>query len=575
MTEEDNDSSPRIGEDPFDGSTIDWVRGQEADERVSLERLGDDPLLDDFLEDGLPIREDNDPVSGPLLGPVTLPSDVDEAAPGLLGIDQADGPSTSGPRAPRIALRSAIDGDQSSRPRVSIGQVLLAEDRRPGATFSFPSDFRWGVSVAGNSVEGFNLDSEWWAWEQESGHIKLGHTSGLACDWWKNAEADFDRAADLGVSALRLSVEWPRVEPGPNVFDDHVLQRYAAMLRALRERDIEPMVTFHHFSNPLWMAERGGWEQRGAIGLYSRYVRRAVEALADDCDLWCTFNDPNLYAYMAYGEGHFPPGKSDARAAIKVLRHMIEAHAAAYREIHSVQPDARVGLAHHYRPVAPADREAPEDVRTARRAHQTYNRAIVGSIWQGRWLSPLGVGPAPGLRRKLDWIGFSYYGRDLVQFDGRGRRAMLGRRLVSPGAEVLNGGLGEYYPQGLFECLQDLARMEIPIYVTENGIPDGEDDLRPRYLVAHLYEVWRALQRSYPIVGYYHRTLLDGFEWADGWTQRFGLLAFSPDSPARTPRRSAHLYSDIAHSGSINSELIDEYAPQLRGILLPEPVLEG
>lgn len=569
MAEVDHDGRPRIGEDPFDGTTIDWVRGQETE--APLEVLGDDPLRGE----GRAMLAEEGQMGGPLLVPVTLPSDVDELVPELAEREAADGPSTSGPAVARTARTSVYAVEPSARPLVSIGEVLLAEDRRPEATFCFPGDFRWGVSVAGNSVEGFNLDSEWWAWEQESGHIKLGHTSGLACDWWKNAEADFDRAVELGVNALRLSVEWPRVEPGPGVFDDYVLQRYAEMLQSLRERNIEPMVTLHHFSNPLWMAERGGWEQRRSVALFARYVRRAVEALAEHCDLWCTLNDPNLYAFLAYGEGLFPPGKSDSKAVVSVMRHMLEAHAAAYDEIHSVQPDARVGLSHNYRPLAAADPEAPEDLRTARRAHQTYNRSLVASLMQGRWASPLGRGPAPGLRNRLDWIGFSYYGRDLVQFDGRRRRAILGRRLASPGAEVLDGGLGEFYPRGLFEGVQSLARLGIPIYVTENGVPDDDDDLRPRYIVAHLYEVWRALQMSYPVVGYYHRTLLDSFEWADGWTQRFGLLAFGPDSPDRTPRRSAHLFSDITHTGSISSELIDEYAPLLRSDVLPEPVLDG
>jgi beta-glucosidase/6-phospho-beta-glucosidase/beta-galactosidase len=249
---------------------------------------------------------------------------------------------------------------------------------------------------------------------------------------------------------------------------------------------------------------------------------------------------------------------------------MIEAHAAAYDEIHAVQPAARVGLSHNVRPLLPADPHDREDKRAVERADRAYNLATVEAVAKGRWLPPLGGGLAPRVRGRLDWIGLSYYGRDLIQFDGN-RRSLLGRCMPGRGPEPLDGGMGEFYPQGLFEALQRLSRLRLPIYITENGIPDENDDLRPRYIIAHLHQVWRALQKSYPVVGYYHRTLVDSFEWSEGWTQRFGLHSFDPGSPNRMPRRSAKLMSEIVASGAITSELIDQYAPQLRNQLLPDP----
>jgi beta-glucosidase len=148
----------------------------------------------------------------------------------------------------------------------------------PEATFHFPADFRWGTATAAHQVEGNNTLNDWWAWEQEEGRIKEGHRSGLACNWWERAEEDFDRAAELGQNTHRLSVEWSRVEPREGYFDDAALDRYRAMLRALRERGIEPMVTLHHFTNPLWLAEMGGWENPRAVFLFERYVARVVEA---------------------------------------------------------------------------------------------------------------------------------------------------------------------------------------------------------------------------------------------------------------------------------------------------------
>jgi len=564
MDSSKRDQKPRIGHDPFDESLADWVQSQreQADSAISG---GLHP------QDGADDGRDGD-AQAQLVA--ALPDDLPAAVVGIERGRGMDGPRRHSPSPPAQSHDTPPDSDVGQKPAlppmVSIGEVLRAEDRRTEATFSFPSDFRWGISTAANSVEGFNLDSDWWAWEQEPGHIRRGHASGVALDWWKNAEADFDLAGGMGFNALRLSVEWARVEPGPEIFDEVVLRRYAEMLQALRARGIEPMVTLHHFSNPLWVTEGGGWETHKTVGLFSRYVHHVAEALADHCDLWCTMNDPNLYARLAYGEGAFPPGKSDAGASVDVLRTMIEAHAAAYEQIHAVQPEARVGLSHNVRPLLPADPHDRRDRRAVERANRAYNLSIVEALARGRWSPPLGVGPAPRMHGKLDWIGLSYYGRDLVQFDGN-RRSLLGRCIPGRGPDPLDGGLGEFHPQGLFEALQRLSRLRLPIYITENGIPDEDDDLRPRYILAHLHQVWRALQLSYPIVGYYHRTLVDSFEWSEGWTQRFGLHSFDPGSQVRERRRSAQLMSEIVGSGAITTELIDQYAPQLRKSVLPEP----
>ncbi|HEC34513.1 MAG TPA: glycoside hydrolase family 1 protein, partial [Chloroflexi bacterium] len=188
----------------------------------------------------------------------------------------------------------------------------------PEATFHFPPDFRWGTATSAHQVEGNNTNNDWWAWEQVEGHIKEEHRSGLACNWWQQAEGDFDRAAEMGQNGHRLSVEWSRIEPEEGRFDDAALGRYRAMLRALGERRIEPMVTLHHFTNPLWLAEMGGWENPRAVPLFERYVARVVEALGEFCDLWCTVNEPNVVAFLGYVMGVFPPGKQDFGAAMRV-----------------------------------------------------------------------------------------------------------------------------------------------------------------------------------------------------------------------------------------------------------------
>jgi len=574
-------SKKKLGDDPLAG--LDMVGIDQEEEDLSIKALGHDPF-DGMETKGIDIEQEDE------LFPLLAQQEMGEIGPedALLSLAAQEG---TGIAHDEIQIKPAV-----SHPGIpSLEQVLAAEIKplvqiqpleplqagypadavsgkiplRPKATFHFPADFKWGVATAAHQVEGNNINNDWWAWEQQEGHIKEGHKSGLACNWWKETETDFVPAAAMGINALRLSVEWSRIEPVPGEFDDSALERYSQMLQSLRARNIEPMITLHHFTNPQWLAERGGWENPETIQHFARFARRVVERLGQHCDLWCTINEPNVYGYLGYLEGTFPPGQTDLKAAMYVIRNLLAGHAAAYREIHAVQPNARVGLAHNMRILDPANPKSLLDRRVAQMTDRTYNQAIITALTRGRWMWPLGFGLAWKLRHTLDWIGLNYYTRDLVAFDRAQRQTLFSRRLHADDAELLDGGYGEFYPQGIFRCIKRLARLNLPIYVTENGIPDVDGDQRPRYLLTHLHQMWHAIQLCYPVMGYYHWTLTDNFEWADGWTLRFGLLALDPETQIRTPRPSASLYTDIIRANSITPQIIDTYAPELRAELLP------
>jgi beta-glucosidase len=454
-------------------------------------------------------------------------------------------------------------------PALGVTAITPVGPSAPQATFHFPADFRWGVATAAHQVEGDNTNNDWWLWEQEEGHIKDGRRSGKACEWWKSTDADFDRAAEIGLNAMRLSVDWSRVEPSPGEYDDAALARYREMLQGLRARNIEPMVTLHHFANPQWLAEQGGWENPETVDRFSRFARHVTEGLGDYCDLWCTINEPNVYTFFGYLDSTWPPGKADFKAAMLVIRHLLLGHAAAYGEIHDVQPGARVGLAHQMRVFDPANPRSPLDKRGAQILDRVFNQLVLIALTKGRWAPPLGFGLARGLRNTLDWIGLNYYTRHLIAFDRTQPQELYTRRLHAEDAELLDGDYGEFYPDGLFRCVKRLARLDLPIYITEHGTPDDDDDQRPRHLLAHLLEVWHAIQVCYPVMGYYHWTLVDNFEWAEGWSLRFGLIEVDPDTQVRTPRRSASLYADIIRANAITPRIIDSYAPEARDEMLP------
>lgn len=432
------------------------------------------------------------------------------------------------------------------------------------ATMTFPSDFLWGTATASHQVEGHNTNNDWWHWEQQADNILEGHTSGAAADWWKNAERDFDTAAEMGTNAHRLSLEWSRIEPEPSVFDDAPLQRYREMLEGLLERGIEPMVTLHHFSNPMWLVEKGDFSSDLVVDYFRRYTSRVVQSLGDLIPKWVTINEPVVYVFNRYLENNFPqPREKGWAAAARALRHLLRCHAAAYEVIKSAYPDSLVGVAKNMIVFDPRPGGNALDRWWAGQISWLYNDWWMEAMRDGRLRWPLGRGRIAGLAGSFDFTGVNYYTRFYARFP------RLENREWPPNAVVSDGNYGEVYPAGLFRVLKHARRYDKPIYVTENGVPDAADRLRPAFLLSHLREIWRGVSFNWLIMGYYHWSLVDNFEWERGWTQRFGLIALDPRTQERRLRASGRLYREICGSGSISSDMAERYAPHLLETLFP------
>ena len=436
------------------------------------------------------------------------------------------------------------------------------------AYLPFPEDFLWGTASSAHQVEGNNTNNDWWAFEQQPGAIWHGDRSGLACDWWQNAERDFDLMAEMGHTSHRLSVEWSRIEPQEGVFDAAAIARYRDMLSGLRQRNIEPMVTLHHFTTPLWLARRGNWLNPAVIDYFRRFVHYTVSQLGDLVNLWCTVNEPSVVAAMGYLLGIFPPGLRSPRACFRALKHLLQAHGAAYRVIHALDGKAQVGLVKSIFVFDSLDLADPASVRAARLLNYLFNELALRAVEDGKLRPPMGTGLTTHgpLLDSLDFIGVNYYTRLRVslrrQDDGRPKLLQ-----PTPGAEVSDSGrygpYGEIYPQGFYRVLRRAAQLGKPIYVTENGLPDADDDQRPRFLLTHLAQLQRAISEGLDVRGYYHWSLVDNFEWAEGWALRFGLVALDEETQARTPRPSAQLYSDIIRANGITREMVAAYAPEI------------
>lgn len=439
----------------------------------------------------------------------------------------------------------------------------------PEATMHFPKGFLWGTATAAHQVEGDNTRNDWWAWEQQPGRILRGDKSGKACDWWGGRwKEDMDRAAQAGQNTHRLSVEWSRIEPEPGRWDEDALIYYREMLSGMRARGIEPLVTLHHFSNPLWLAEDGGWENEKVVERFRVFVRNTVAALQDLVDFWCTINEPNVYSVMAFASHEFPPGRQNMLTAFRVMRHQVMAHAAAYHTIHEIQPRARVGIAPQYRPMIPHT-ASPLDSSAARMLSRLFNDLIPYALRDGILRFPIGRGRVPRAAGTLDYLGLNYYSSDHVSFAITRPGELFGRRFYPEGADVSEIGHNANIPEGMRLAIDWAAKFGVPIYITENGIEDDADRIRPRYLAQHVHQVWHAVNVGLPVRGYYHWSLVDNFEWERGWTQRFGLWALDPQTQQRTERPSARFYAEICKENGLSSDMVRRYAPEVLEKMFP------
>lgn len=440
------------------------------------------------------------------------------------------------------------------------------------ATNEFPPGFLWGCATAAYQVEGHNAN-DWWRWEQVPGRIFQDQRAGAACEWIGGRYAeDFERAAWMGNNAGRISVEWSRIEPEPGQFDAWALDFYRSMLADMRKRGLTPMVTLHHFTNPLWVADRDGWLWGEIPARFAQFARKVVEALGDLCTLWCTINEPMVYAVKGYMEGVWPPGKRSRSAAARVAANMLRAHSAAYAAIKNTQPHAQVGLAQHVVGIRPA-RQTPWHTLASRAIHRFFNQAFLEAFNTGI-LKVSGAAPThvPGAKGTLDWIGLQYYQEFRAGFSLRTPHSLFITQRKPGDMPVGPHTWGGLNPGALFKHVRWLYELlERPIYITEAGVPDPDDSIRPAYLAETVRSAWQAINYNYPVRGLFVWSLLDNFEWAEGYDPRyrFGLYEVDFKTQARTARGSAHLYRAICKANGISSQTVAQFAPAALEELFP------
>jgi len=395
----------------------------------------------------------------------------------------------------------------------------------------FDEEFFWGAATASYQVEGGNIYSNWWRFEQEEGNIKNGDTTEVAVDHYDKYREDIDLMEEMGLNSYRFSIEWSRIEPEKDIFDYNEIEHYRDVIDYLNEKDIEPMVTLWHHSLPIWFEDQGGWEKENSIEDYLNYVEYVVSNLDDEVEFWITMNEPMAYITCGYISSKWPPAKKEYIKIPKLVSNISNAHKQAYGVIHNLDPDAQVGLAEHSSYVVPYHEKNVIENIAAYAIDKTWVHYLINQVHE-----------------ELDFIGVHYYYKQSIDI------SLAKDVLTKSPQEIENQSLDRsYYPQGLFEVLMRFKDYNIPIYITEIGVPDYHEIDRDQFIREHAVQVYYANKSGADVRGFYYWSLLDCFEWTEGYDAKFGLISVDMETQERTVKGESWEYADIAKCNCVEN----------------------
>ena len=408
-----------------------------------------------------------------------------------------------------------------------------------------------GVSTAATQIEGGEVDSDWNDWYRQ-GKIKDGTDPATGNDHWKKWEEDTNLMAQMGLQIYRFGIEWARLVPAPGVVNEEAVQQYRRELMALKDRGIQPLMTIHHFTNPMWFERMGGFTKRENLHYYLELVEMTADRFGDLVSDYITINEPNVYATNSYFFGMWPPAMTSFADTLKVMENLSYCHIRAYKILHEKRRamgcnDTKVGVANHLRVFAPKNPRNPWHCICAKLNEYLFQSALLRTMTLGEFQFPLrNFGKLPK-GEYSDFNGVNYYSRSTVSGIGDGVRENSPRNDLD----------WEIYPEGIVECarkLQDI--LPRPLWVTENGTCDNDDRFRSRYLYEHLKAV---SESDLPFERYYHWCFCDNFEWIEGNWAKFGLVSVEPETRVRTVKNSGKFYSAVIARGGVDTEIFNTY----------------
>ncbi len=358
--------------------------------------------------------------------------------------------------------------------------------------------FYWGAATSSHQVEGSNQND--WSEFERAHNLEL---SGFACDHYNRYKEDFDIAKSLSHNAHRFSIEWSRVEPEEGKFDEQEIQHYRDVISALKERNIESFVTLWHWTIPLWLRDQGGVLSKNFPKLFMRYAERMAREFPD-VKFWITLNEPNVYTGHGYLKGEWPPGEHSILKLVRANKNLVRAHRHAFVVMKKMNPSVQIGIAQNLiyfsRPLGAFKK-------------YFYNEWFLNQI-----------------KNHQDFVGVNYYFSDRI----------------SATHSDMKWGID---PEGLYFVLKQAGSYQKPVFILENGIANSPDDKRAVFIRDHVAMMQKAKNEGVDVRGYFYWSLLDNFEWANGFWPRFGLVEIDYKTMKRTVRPSALEYKKIIDKG--------------------------
>ncbi len=412
-----------------------------------------------------------------------------------------------------------------------------------------------GTATAATQIEGGDKNNNWYRFAKE-GKVKDATSPIRADDHYNRWREDIDIMADMGLEIYRFGVEWSRIEPKENEFDENALDHYREEIEYMREKGIKPMLTLHHFTNPLWFEDMGSWENKNAPDIFIRFAEKVIDHLGDIVDDYITINEPNVYALNSYFYGDWPPEKKSLSSFVKVFSNMNAAHHRAYEMIHEKRlkmgkkrEETKVSFANHLRVFEPENDKNLFHKLSARFTEYMFQTAVTEAMMIGKCRFPVRRRAGVKYGRHYDFIGINYYSRSTVSGISDGVRE-----------DAYHNDLGwEIYHEGLIELSNRLSEKygkEYPVYITENGTCDNTDAFRPRFIYDQLKMISETDNR---IERYYHWSFTDNFEWKEGESSRFGIVHVDYETQKRTVKNSGKLYTAIIKNQGVTDEAYTEF----------------
>ena len=417
--------------------------------------------------------------------------------------------------------------------------------------FKLKAGLLLGSATAATQIEGGDENNNWARFAAE-GKVKDGSTPVRADDHYARFREDIDLMAEMGLQIYRLGIEWSRIEPKRGEYCEEALAHYREEIAYMISKGIRPLLTLHHFTNPLWFEDMGAFEHKDSPEIFLSLVKKSIEAFGDLVSEYITINEPNVYATNSLLFGEWPPEKRSMTSVVRAFSNMTAAHIKAYRYIHEKRKemgfdDTKVSFANHLRIFAPENPQNPLHRFFANASAYLFQDAITTAMMTGKCRYPILRRQGVKKGKYYDFIGINYYSRSTVRGFADGVKA-----------DCFKNDLGwEIYHEGLLDLSERLyEKYHAPVFVTENGTCDNTDAFRPRFIYDQLKLI---SEKENHITRYYHWSFLDNFEWKEGESARFGIVHVDYETQGRTVKNSGKLYASIIQNGGVTEDAYEAF----------------